>query len=441
MTPHEDNEFSADYWEDRYRNGGGASRLDPSPSLLAEAADLPPGTALDAGCGWGADALWLAARGWTVTAVDVSPAAVDQARQAAEAADPQAAAHIAWTPADLTTWDPGPGGFDLVTSHYVHVPGTQEALFARLASWVAPGGTLLVVGHGHTPVQHGHGHGGDHPGSPPDTARVRLAQITAALPDTEWEIVAAEPRTHTISRPGGGPPAVLDDVLVRAHRIVSGLVPEPTATHGSAAPQSPQEWDSRYAGAEQVWSGDPNGALVAETAGLPAGRALDVGCGEGADAVWLARRGWDVTALDVSAVALDRARRLAEQEGVQVRWLSSGLLDAPLPPGGFDLVSVQYPALLRTPGDLAEHALLRAVAPGGLLLVVHHADVDADHVKAAGFDPADYVGHDDVTALFGDGWQVEAAERRRRNVKGGGGGHHTHDLVLKARRLTQEGRA
>lgn len=227
MSAHDHGEFDAAYWENRYRSGGGASRRDPSPSLLAEVTDLTPGTALDAGCGWGADALWLAARGWTVTAVDVSPAAVDQARQHAEAADPHAAARVAFLPADLTTWSPD-RRYDLVTSHYVHVPGPQEALFARLASWVAPGGTLLVVGHGYTPGQHGHGHGGpeghpearhgDERGSPPDSARVQLAQVTSALPETEWKIVVAEPRSHTISRPGGGPPAVLHDVVVKAQR-------------------------------------------------------------------------------------------------------------------------------------------------------------------------------------------------------------------------------
>lgn len=232
MRGHDDGEFGAAYWEDRYRNGGGASRRDPSPSLLAEAADLPAGQALDAGCGWGADALWLAGRGWHVTAVDVSPAAVDQARRSARAADPDAAARITWTPADLTAWDPSPGQFDLVTSHYVHVPGPPEALFARLASWVVPGGTLLVVGHGYAPGCHGHGghHGHGHderqghgrhedrPDSPAEGARVRLTQVTAGLPAAEWDIVVAEPRTHTISRPGGGPPAVLDDIVVRARR-------------------------------------------------------------------------------------------------------------------------------------------------------------------------------------------------------------------------------
>lgn len=125
MSAHDHDEFDAAYWEDRYSHGRGASRRDPSPSLLAEAADLPPGAALDAGCGWGADAVWLATRGWSVTAVDVSPAAVDQARQHAQAADPRAAARVAFLPADLTTWQPDQR-FDLVTSHYVHVPGPQE---------------------------------------------------------------------------------------------------------------------------------------------------------------------------------------------------------------------------------------------------------------------------------------------------------------------------
>lgn len=225
MSLQDHGDFGAAYWDDRYRDGGGASRRDPSPSLLAEADDLPPGRALDAGCGSGADALWLAARGWQVTAVDVSPAAVDQARQAAEATDPAAAARITWTPADLTTWDPGPGRFDLVTSHYVHVPGPPEELFARLARWVAPGGTLLVVGHGDAP---GHGHGGQHghhgrhgradDESPAATARIRMAEVTAGLPSGEWEIVVAEPRTHTVSSPNLAPPAVLDDVVVRAQR-------------------------------------------------------------------------------------------------------------------------------------------------------------------------------------------------------------------------------
>jgi len=197
----------------------------------------------------------------------------------------------------------------------------------------------------------------------------------------------------------------------------------------------PAEWDERYASAEQVWSGRPNGALVAEVAGLRPGRALDVGCGEGADVVWLAQQGWDVTGLDVSQVALDRAAMHARQAGASVGWVHADLVQAQLPAGAFDLVSAQYPALLRTPGDDAERALLAAVAPGGTLLVVHHADIDPEEAKARGFDPADYVGPADVAALLDDGWRVEVDEKRSRDITGGAGAHHTHDLVLRARRL------
>jgi SAM-dependent methyltransferase len=195
------------------------------------------------------------------------------------------------------------------------------------------------------------------------------------------------------------------------------------------------EWDERYSGSDRIWSGRPNGALVAEVADLGPGRALDVGCGEGADAVWLAGKGWAVTALDVSEVALTRAQSHARDAGVEITWVHAGLQAAALPAGGFDLVSAQYPALLHSPGQDAERALLSAVAAGGVLLVVHHADVEADPAKTHGFDPADYVSPADVAALLDDGWRVEVDERRPRQVSGGAGAHHTHDLVLRARRL------
>jgi SAM-dependent methyltransferase len=195
------------------------------------------------------------------------------------------------------------------------------------------------------------------------------------------------------------------------------------------------EWDARYARAGRVWSGRPNGSLVAGVEGLEPGSALDVGCGEGADAVWLAERGWHVTALDVSQVALARGRQAAEAAGVDVEWLHAGLVEAGLRPRSFDLVSAHYPALRRTPGDDAVRALIAAVAPGGTLLVVHHADVDREHALARGFDPEEYVASDDVAAALGEGWDVQVRERRPRDVpESGGGSHHTHDLVLRARR-------
>lgn len=198
---------------------------------------------------------------------------------------------------------------------------------------------------------------------------------------------------------------------------------------------SAEEWDERYASIEQVWSGQPNAALVAEVGQLHAGRVLDVGCGEGADAVWLAGQGWDVTALEVSQVALQRAQRHAQAARVHLHWVHAGLSEATLEPGSFDLVSAQYPALLRTQGDDAERALLAAVAPGGVLLVVHHADVNVEQAKARGFDPSDYVSPAGVAALLDKDWQVQVNERRPRAITSGAGAHHTHDLVLRAQRL------
>ena len=195
-------------------------------------------------------------------------------------------------------------------------------------------------------------------------------------------------------------------------------------------------WDSRYADQEQLWSGQPNGALVAEVAGLTPGRVLDVGCGEGADAVWLAGRGWDVTALEVSRVALDRAAGHAREAGVVIRWVHAELVEAALPLASFDLVSAQYPALLRTPDATAERALLAAVAPGGVLLLVHHAGMETRQVHEGGFDPADYVWPPMVAALLNGDWEVQLDEQRPRiTPDGGAGAHPVDDVVLRARRL------
>ncbi len=196
------------------------------------------------------------------------------------------------------------------------------------------------------------------------------------------------------------------------------------------------EWDARYNDQHQLWSGQPNDTLVVETANLKPGRVLDVGCGEGADALWLAKNGWDVTALEVSGVALERAAAHFKDAGVEARFVHAELERANLAPGSFDLVSAQYPALLRTAGQVAERALLAAVAPGGVLLLVHHAGMETHGPRESGFDPADYVWPAMLSPLFDDDWVVELDEQRPRKVPGGGGGaHHTEDIVLRARRL------
>ncbi|MEU6935060.1 methyltransferase type 11, partial [Streptomyces sp. NPDC046374] len=120
-----------------------------------------------------------------------------------------------------------------------------------------------------------------------------------------------------------------------------------------------------------------------------------------------------------------------------VRWVHAALTEAALPPASFDLVSAQYPALLRTPDAAAERALLAAVAPGGVLLLVHHAGMDTQPAHDSGFDPADYVWPSMVTALLTADWKVEVNEQRPRVAPdGGAGAHHTDDVVLRARRLS-----
>jgi SAM-dependent methyltransferase len=203
--------------------------------------------------------------------------------------------------------------------------------------------------------------------------------------------------------------------------------PDPSATA--------QFWDERYSGSNRVWSGQPNAVLVAESQSLLPGRVLDVGCGEGADAVWLAQNGWDVTALDVSRVALDRAESHASLLGMQVHWVHAGLVEAALAPASFALVSAQYPALLRTADNAAERTLINAVAPHGVLLVVHHPTPTAEEAKAHGFHPEEYVGPGDIAALLDANWRIDVHETRPRRVTAGAGAHHTEDVILRAHRL------
>lgn len=137
-----DQDFDAAFWDRAYSHQTPAWDDEPNPILVREAADLAPGTALDVGCGEGADARWLAQRGWRVTALDISAIALDRARAA------DAAHQVAWRQADYLAWQPPVAAYDLVTAHFPHVPTSERAaFFARLALAVRPKGTLLVVAH------------------------------------------------------------------------------------------------------------------------------------------------------------------------------------------------------------------------------------------------------------------------------------------------------
>jgi SAM-dependent methyltransferase len=196
------------------------------------------------------------------------------------------------------------------------------------------------------------------------------------------------------------------------------------------------EWDARYSERDTaMWSGRPNGRLLAEVSGLTPGRALDVGCGEGADAIWLARSGWTVTAIDISDVAILRAREAARLSGVAVEWVRGDALQTPFPAGSFDLVSMQYPALPKAAGEAAVRALLDTVRPGGLMLAVYHDldDEHREHMKARGVDPADYIGADDLDRLLGDDFMVEPLAIEPR-IDPPPDSPHVADVVLRARR-------
>ena len=200
-------------------------------------------------------------------------------------------------------------------------------------------------------------------------------------------------------------------------------------------PEHAHEWDARYSEQDALWSGRANGRLVAEVADLAPGSALDVGCGEGADAIWLAGEGWTVTAIDISDVALRRAREAAAQAGAAVEWICGDALQVVLPTGSFDLLSMQYPALPKAAGEGAVHALLDTVRPGGLLLAVYH-DLDDEHreqMKARGVDPADYISADDLRQLLGDDFVIELDVVAPR-IDPPQGNPHIGDVVLRARR-------
>ena len=174
-------------WEERYRDAPALWSGRVNPPLVAEAGELTPGRALDVGCGEGGDVLWLAYRGWQVTGLDWSEVAL--ARAAEHAAAAGVAEQTTWFRGDIATWEPPASAYDLVTAHFLHPEADlRHALVPRLASAVAPGGTLLWVGHPH------------------DEERAALwgadrfataAEVAADLDPDEWEVLVAAARPRT----------------------------------------------------------------------------------------------------------------------------------------------------------------------------------------------------------------------------------------------------
>jgi SAM-dependent methyltransferase len=197
-----------------------------------------------------------------------------------------------------------------------------------------------------------------------------------------------------------------------------------------------ETWDARYAESDRMWSGRPNSRLVEQVSGVTPGTALDVGAGEGADAVWLAGQGWQVTALDVSEVALERTAAHAREAGVadRVTTLHHDVLgDSPLP-DAFDLVSSQY---LHPPADQLATIVQRlgaAVRPGGLLLVVGHHPDDFTSGLRRGHGHAEllFTPEQVVAALPTGQWDVRVADAPTRTVEGPDGPMTATDTVVLA---------
>lgn len=198
----------ATFWDERYSAPGRVWSGRPNPWLVVEAADLAPGRALDVGAGEGADAVWLAERGWYVTAVDFSSVALARVAEVAAAAG--VTQRVATVQADVTAWSPPAGAYDLVAVHFLHLPAPARATALRTAwSAVAPGGTLLVVGHDTRNAEEGHG-------GPPDPAVLFTADdVLADLADAVAggaAVVVAERRAREVSGVAGA--VALDSVVV-----------------------------------------------------------------------------------------------------------------------------------------------------------------------------------------------------------------------------------
>lgn len=204
--------FSREYWDARYQSRQSLWSGKPNPRLAAEVSGLAPGSALDAGAGEGADAIWLAGQGWTVTALDISGVALERAVAHAAEAGPDVAGRISWRQADLMEWRPPESGYDLVAVHYLQLPAERrQVIYPRLAAAVTAGGTLLIVAH--------------HPSDlrttvprPPDPGLFFTGDdLARAVGGAGWEIVTNAAIPREVTDPDGNP-ATVHDTVYRARR-------------------------------------------------------------------------------------------------------------------------------------------------------------------------------------------------------------------------------
>jgi SAM-dependent methyltransferase len=194
-----------------------------------------------------------------------------------------------------------------------------------------------------------------------------------------------------------------------------------------------KDWDQRYRTKDLVWTANANRFVVAEVSGLPPGRAIDVAAGEARNAVWLAEQGWDATAVDFSAVAMEKAAALAQSRGVTVTTAVVDVVTEPLPGGSYDLVLVAY---LQLPPDERAAAVTHcvdALAPGGTYLAVAHDASNLDGGYGGPQDPGVLASPEEIAGLLrAAGLEVVKAEVVQRPVETADGERVAYDHIVRA---------
>jgi SAM-dependent methyltransferase len=192
-----------------------------------------------------------------------------------------------------------------------------------------------------------------------------------------------------------------------------------------------EDWNERYGIEELVWRAEPNQFLVQELDSLEPGRALDVACGEGRNAVWLAAKGWTVTGVDFSAAGLAKARRMATDRGLEVEWVEADVIEWQPAAASFDLVVVMY---LHLPGADRRRVLAHvtdALAPGATLLVVGHDSSNLAEGTGGPQDPAVLYGPEEIVGDL-PGLQILQATRVTRTVASDAGESTAIDALVRA---------
>lgn len=227
----------------------------------------------------------------------------------------------------------------------------------------------------------------------------------------------------------------------RVGAMISFDLAQQDTSNGDRPSGNAADWEQRYSAAA-IWSGNPNGSLVEQARHLTPGTALDVGAGEGADALWLSEHGWSATANDISQAALDRMAAEATRRRLEVKAVCSDANSAaPFGDHTFDLVCAQYASIPRTPDDRGLNNVVRAVAPGGTLIVVSHdpepmrRSIDTTKTSQV-FDADAYVTVADFARTIGDldDWEILDHGTVARPPGAATASHHVDDVILRAQR-------